>query len=98
MIAAGAWRQDKHSPPSLWFWRGGAEPALKLAAAGFEDLNPEGLADIALAQGRGLLMVSDDGSGDELYFRGRALENHAQPGRYLILSFDRLLRDNPALK
>jgi hypothetical protein len=61
-------------------------------------MNPEGLADIATPTGRGLLMVSDDGSGDDLYYRGRALENKGQRGRYLVLSFDQLRRDNPELK
>ena len=98
LIVAGAWRHNKHAPPTLWFWRGGAERAVKLRASGFEDLNPEGIADVVTSTGRRLLMVSDDGSGDALYYRGRAVENQGNRGRYIVLSFDQLIRDNGFLK
>jgi len=98
LIVAGAWRHNKHTSPSLWFWTGGAERAVKLQASGFDDLNPEGLAEIVIPGGRALLMVSDDGGGDELFYRGRALENHGVRARYVILSLDQLRRDNPSLK
>ena len=42
LIAAGAWRHDKHVPPTLWFWRGGAERPLKLQVSGFDDPTPRG--------------------------------------------------------
>jgi hypothetical protein len=38
-----------------------------------------------------LVVVSDDGNGDDFYERGRALRNAAVASRYVLLPFDRLV-------
>jgi len=42
--------------------------------------------------------VSDDCSGDDLYYKARAIENCGMPDRYVIFPLDPLRRDNPFLR
>ena len=98
VIVAGTWKSKKHAPPTLWFWKGDADAPILLQAPGLDDLKPEGIAEVVFAGRRGLLIVSDDGSGDDLYYKGRSIDNCGVPDRYAILPFDQLLRDNPSLK
>ena len=84
VIVAGTWRRGKHTPTTLWSWEGHGPP-VKLRAPDFEDLNPEGITEVTAQGARALLIVSDDGNGDELFSRGRALQEHAVSSRYAIL-------------
>jgi hypothetical protein len=77
VIASGAARRRDEAAPTLWLWKGGPAGAVKLRASGLDELNPEGLADVATGHGRALLVVSDDGSSTK--------------GRYVLLPFEGLL-------
>ena len=92
VIVAGTWRRGKHTATTLWSWDGQTGQPVKLRAPDFEDLNPEGITEV-LAQGsRALLIVSDDGNADELFARGRALEQKAVSSRYAILPLSGIAR------
>jgi len=85
VIVAGTWRRGKHTPTTLWSWDGRGSQPIKLQAPDFEDLNPEGITEIAAQGSRALLIVSDDGNADEQFARGRALAQSAVSSRYAIL-------------
>ena len=94
VIVAGTWRRGKHTPTTLWSWDGQSGQAVKLRAPDFDDLNPEGITEV-LAQGaHALLIVSDDGNADQLFARGRALEQRAPSSRYAILPLSAVTRDS----
>jgi hypothetical protein len=97
VIVSGSWRQGKRGSPTLWFWTGSTHAPVKLKAPILTDLKPEGVAEVAARAGRALLVVSDDGSGDEMYYRGQATENHGVRSRYVILPLDWLRRENPTV-
>jgi hypothetical protein len=93
VIVAGTWRRGKHTPTTLWAWSGGTDGPRKLRTPDFDDLNPEGITEVTTAAGRALLIVSDDGNADELFSRGKSLQDHAIPSRYAIVPFGQLQRD-----
>jgi len=92
VIVAGTWRRGKHTPTTLWSWDGQAAQPAKLRAPDFDDLNPEGITEVLAQGGRALLIVSDDGNADELFARGRALEQQAVTSRYAILPLSTVAR------
>jgi hypothetical protein len=99
VIVAGSWGQNRHEAPTLWLWDGTAtDPPVRLNAPILDGLKPEGVADVSSDAARALLIVSDDGSGDEQFYRGRAAENDAPRSRYALLPIEQLRRDNPGLK
>jgi Protein of unknown function (DUF3616) len=99
VIVAGSWGQNRRAPPTLWLWDGTATGSpVRLNAPILDGLKPEGVADVGSDAGRALLIVSDDGSGDEQFYRGRAAENNAPRSRYALLPIEQLRRDNPGLK
>lgn len=98
LILAGAWRHEQHTSPTLWLWGGAADSApVELRTSALHDLKPEGIAEVTAGGRRGLLIVSDDGTADDAYDRGRSLVNHGVSSRYAVIPFSRLRSENPSL-